>query len=121
MAAATRTEAAPLARERHEPIGPAGIAPEPGEAAREEAAAQERAELGVDEPRQLLTTAQTGGFRAKRLDMLGHEAIEHRRGGSHRAAHAGSLSPRLRPSGTPFPNRCAAQDHTITETAVESS
>ena len=79
-AAATRTEAAPLARERDEPLGPAGVAPEPGEPAREEAAAQERAELGVDEPRQPLAAAQACRLDAKGLDVLAHDGVEHRRG-----------------------------------------
>jgi hypothetical protein len=64
-AAATGAEAAPLAGERDQPLGPAGVAPEPGEAAGKEAAAQERIELRLDEPRQPLTVAQACRFDAK--------------------------------------------------------
>jgi hypothetical protein len=61
--AAARTEAAPLAGERHESLGPTRIAPQPSEPAGEEATAQKRLELGVDESRQPLAVAQ-----ARRLD-----------------------------------------------------
>jgi len=50
-ATATRAEAAPLARERDEPLCPAGAAAKPCEPARQPATAQERSKLVLDEPR----------------------------------------------------------------------
>lgn len=79
-AAATGTEATPLARERHQPLASTRVAPEPGEAAGQEAAAQERCELGVNEPRQPLAVAQPRGLDEKGLDVLPHDGVEDGRG-----------------------------------------
>jgi hypothetical protein len=76
-AAAAWAEAAPLAREGDEPLGPAGVAPEPGKAAGQEAAAQERVEFVLDESREPLAVTQTPRFDAKRLDVLPHDDVEH--------------------------------------------
>ena len=51
-AAAARADGARLARKRHEALGVAGIAPEPGEAAAPDATREEVAELLFDEGRQ---------------------------------------------------------------------
>ena len=80
--ATTQTEPAPFAREGHEPLGRAARAPEPREAARQEAAAQERPELRFDEPRNALV-AQARGLGEEALDMR----VDHRMdGGGTRVA-----------------------------------
>jgi hypothetical protein len=50
--ATTRTDSAPFEGEGHKPLGRAACAPEPREASRQEAAAQERPELVFHEPRE---------------------------------------------------------------------
>jgi hypothetical protein len=75
-ASTARTEPATFARERDEPIAPAGGAPEPREAAGEPAASEKRPELFLDEPWQPLALAQRRRLHAKCLEMIADDLIE---------------------------------------------
>ena len=81
-AAAARTEAAALARERHEALGVTLGALKPREAAGPDAAGEEVTELLLDKRRQ---SAAIGiGGAQKRRKMVAHESVEHRMLGSTR-------------------------------------
>jgi len=75
-AAAARTEAAPLARERHEAILPARRAPEAREPARQPPAPQERAKLLLDKSRQPFALAQTRSLPPERLEVIADDLVE---------------------------------------------
>lgn len=64
-----------LTGERHEVIATAAAALKPREPAGEPSAAQERAELLLDEPRQAVTVSQTSGMGAERFEMRVHDSI----------------------------------------------
>ena len=51
--------------------------PKPGEAAGQAAAAEEVAELLLDESRQPFPVAQTGGLRAERLEVIADHLVQH--------------------------------------------
>ena len=76
-AAAARTDRPPLTGKRHEAIEPAPAAVKPGEAAREEAAAEKPAELLLDEPRQRVPFVDAGGVGPERLEMIADHLIQH--------------------------------------------
>jgi len=73
---AARAEAAPLAREDQEPVVAATGATDPGEPARQPAAAQEGPELRFDDPGQPNTVAEDGHVRPERLKLIAHRAID---------------------------------------------
>jgi hypothetical protein len=75
-AAATGTETAALARERDEPVYPARLAPEPGEAGRQTPAREERAKLVFHKARQSLPVAQALGLRTEGLEVIAHELVQ---------------------------------------------
>lgn len=63
-------------RERHEPICVAARAAEPSEAAGQEAAAEERPELVLNEPWKAMAIAQPRGLGEETLDMLPDHRIQ---------------------------------------------
>jgi hypothetical protein len=69
-ATATRTEAAPLARERDQAIHPAVAATESREGAGQDAAHQELAKFLFDEPGRPSAAAHTLGLGQERLEMF---------------------------------------------------
>jgi hypothetical protein len=75
-AAATRTEAAALAREGDHPIQAARLAPEPGEASSQTPAREERAELIFNEAGQSLSLAQARRLGAKCLEVVAHQLVQ---------------------------------------------
>jgi len=83
-AAATGTKTPPLARERHEAIQAARRAAEPREAAGQNATPEKGSKFLLDEPRQPVSIAQTGGLRAKRLEVIPHDLVQHGPGGRPR-------------------------------------
>ena len=64
-------------RERHEAVEAAGLAMKPRKPARQPAAAEELAELLLDEPRQAFAAAQPSGFRAERLEVIADHLVQH--------------------------------------------
>jgi hypothetical protein len=76
-AAATRTEAAALARERDEPVEAAVAAAKPREPAGKPSTLKKVPELLLDEAGQAFPAAQAGGLRAKSLEMIAHDLVEH--------------------------------------------
>jgi hypothetical protein len=77
-ASATRcTEAASLARERHQPIVAAAVAVKPREPCGQAPAGEKFSELLLDETRQAFPVAPQGGFRTERLEVIADDAVEH--------------------------------------------
>jgi hypothetical protein len=74
---AAGTERSPLAREGHQAIQAAPRTPKPRKAASQPPAAEEVAELLLDEPRQPFSIAQTRGLRAKGLEMVADHLVQH--------------------------------------------
>ena len=74
--AAARTEAAPLARERHEALGPAPRTTQAREAAGQPAALKKVTELLLHEPRQPFAVAQARGVCAEGLEVVAHDVIQ---------------------------------------------
>jgi len=77
-AAAARADGACLAGERDEALEPAGVAPHAGEAAGEDPAAEEVAELALDEARHACAVAGRGRLREKAVEVRAHDPVEHR-------------------------------------------
>ena len=78
-AATARADGARLTRERNEALEPARVAPHAGEASVERAAAEEVAELALDEARHARAVAGGGRLREKALEVCAHDPVEHRR------------------------------------------
>ena len=77
-AAAARADGACLTGERDEALEPAGVAPHAGEAAGEDPAAEEVAELALDEARHACAVAGGGRLREKAVEVRAHDSVEHR-------------------------------------------
>lgn len=103
--AATGTEPASFARERHKPLGRTVRAPKPREAPGQEAAAQNPAELVFHEPREALTVAHSRGLGEETLDVLPDHGVQGRGtriawrvlDGGHAGIGADDMPPRRRP------------------------
>ena len=76
--AAARTEASPLAREGHEPFRLAVATAKPREPASQEAAAQEPAELVLDEARHAGSLSEPRGLGPERLEVVADDGVDHR-------------------------------------------
>jgi len=74
--AAGRTEAPPLAGERHQPVVTTRVAVDPNESVREHATAEVRAKLLLDEARGGLIASR--GARQEGLELLAHHPVEKR-------------------------------------------
>src|SRR5437660_12162628 len=74
--AAPWAKAAALAREGHKAIQPAGGAPKAREAAGQTAAAQEVAELLLDEPWEPVAVPQRRGVRAEGLEVIPDDCVQ---------------------------------------------
>jgi len=72
--AAARADRTRLARERHEPLGVAGVAVEAGEAVRPDAAGEELAELALDERRD---AAAGLGRPQERREVRAYDPMQH--------------------------------------------
>jgi len=76
--AAARTDRAGFARERDEAFEPTGIAPHPGEPPLQLAAAQEVAQLALDEAGQPGTVGGSSGLRQEAVEVRAHHLVQHR-------------------------------------------
>ena len=74
---AAGTHRPPLTREGDQLVRPAGPAAKPGEAARELPAAEEVAELPLDEPREGLPVTGVRGLREEGLEVIADDRVEH--------------------------------------------
>jgi hypothetical protein len=118
-AAAARTEAPPLARERHEPLLPTPHAPEPRESGCEAATGQEVLKRALNKPGQSLPIAVLRRLRAKRLVVLAHDLMERVLLGPTRAiaeggGHGTAIRRKARAlcaEGFPSANRITILDH----------
>ena len=75
-AATARTETASLARERHQALEGAVLAPNPCEASAERSARQELAELALDEAGKSAAVGAVGGLAQEGFQVLAHDAME---------------------------------------------
>jgi hypothetical protein len=88
---ATGTEAAPLAGERHEPIVPAAVAVKTRESCGKAPAREELAKLALDNLGQAFPIPQGDRLRAKRLEVILHQAVENAVGGIAWLVESGRL------------------------------
>lgn len=75
-AATAGAEPSPLARERNQAVGTAPVTAEAREAGGQPAAAQERPEFLLDEPRQPLAVVPAGRLNAERLEVIPNDGVE---------------------------------------------